>query len=104
MVNFCPVPSWNIYPEPSVFCGELFRLPCAPYLANDLGRLVRAVGQAVIPLGGVTVAVELGGAPRAVDVGGGAGAVRHVLGDAGVRVVAVLEGEDAQSPSFGEAR
>ena len=72
-------------------------------LANDLGRLVRAVGQAVAPLDGVTVAVELGGAPRLVDVGGGAGAVSDVLGDAGSRVVAVIEGEDAQFASLGEA-
>ena len=47
--------------------------------------------------------VERGGAPRLVDVGGGAGAVRHVLGGAGRRVVAVLEGEHAQSPGLGEA-
>ena len=73
-------------------------------LANDLGRLVRTVGHAVVPLDGVTVSVELGGAPRLVDVGGGAGAVRDVLGGAGRRVVAVIEGEDAQLSVFCEAR
>ena len=73
-------------------------------LANDLGRLVRTVGHAVVPLDGVTVAVGLGGAPRPVDVGGGAGAVRDVLGGAGRRVVAVIEGEDAQLSVFCEAR
>ena len=75
----------------------------SPHLADNLGRLVRAVWQAIPPLEGETVSVERGGAPRLVDVGGGAGAVRHVLGDAGRRVVAVREGEHAQSSSPGEA-
>ena len=64
---------------------------------------MRAVWQAVSPLEGEAVSVELGGAPRLVDVGRGAGAVGDVLGDAGRRVVAVLEGEHAQSPGLGEA-
>ena len=64
---------------------------------------MRAVRQAISPFEGEAVGVERGGAPRLVDVGGGAGAVRHVLGGAGRRVVAVLEGEHAQSPGLGEA-
>ena len=66
-------------PELDLICLKICITLNSPFLADDLGRLVRAVGQAVAPLGGEAVAVELCGAPRRVDGGRGARAVRHGL-------------------------
>ena len=67
------------FPNVDLICLKIWITLNSPSLADDLGRLVRAVGQAVAPLGGEAVAVELCGAPWRVDGGGGARAVRHGL-------------------------